>query len=357
MWEILAPPYDAYTLAIIPIFIGFLIITKQYLKTRYLAHGLMAIAWFFLDLFYIFNVLGYILWAQPLWLICTFSWIPIAYSMVFLMDSLSRSNIDFFKTAVVSCAGAVLIYTGIQPDAFMPFTLSNGRIGWDWVGDFRNSVYLITTIVGFLWAYFCIKLWIFAPSTMKKPAFWMMIGSFFIGVLPAIMFVSGFILIYLGIEGVSMSIGALINAIIFAKYPKIIFILPFKVHNLTVISLQGGMPLYRYNWVKIMGDVDDLLFSGMIQGISCILNEAVQQGNIEEIKMSKGTLLIEHDKTNALACVLVTSDTSLILHKALRDFKNEFTAIFGKEPQNFVQLEKFSSAKELVDKHFGFIPE
>jgi hypothetical protein len=355
MWELLAPPYDSYTIAIFPIFIASLMVSRQYFRTRYDAHRLMALCWFWMGLFYLLNVLGYIYWSRFLMILSTFLWIPIGYSMIFLIDSISRDNIDFIKVGIISCFSTLLVYTGLQPDAISTFPLTNGQVGWDWAGFFRISVYIITTCVGISWTYYCVKIWMVAPPTMKRAGFWLMVGALFIGVIPLVLFVTGVILVYLGIEGILMSIGALINAIVFYLNPKIILILPFKVQNLTVLSTHGGVPLFRYYWVRNPNEVDELLFSGMVQGIKCILNEAVNQGDVQEIKMKSGSLIIEHDQKTALAFVMVASKRSLFLHKALQNFKVDFIAKFKNNFNDLVNIDKYQAANDLIEKHFDFI--
>ncbi len=80
----------------------------------------------------------------------------------------------------------------------------------------------------------------------------------------------------------------------FAKKPKLGYVLPFKALRLTIINTESGIAIFTHDWTKDESLVDNVLFSGMMQGISGILNESLKKGNIKEIILDKANLLIEH---------------------------------------------------------------
>jgi hypothetical protein len=53
--------------------------------------------------------------------------------------------------------------------------------------------------------------------------------------------------------------------------------------------------------------VDEILYSALIQGPSTILNEATHQGDVIDVLMSGGTLIIHNEPSPKLAFVIVAS--------------------------------------------------
>ena len=180
-----------------------------------------------------------------------------------------------------------------------------------------------------------------APQNIKKYAFILLIGSIFISIVPVILFVTNLVMIFLGIEGVMVSIGAVICTYAFLKAPQLIFILPFRVHTLSIIDIRSGIPLYNYNWPSGNEIVNDMLFSGMISGISAILKEAVNQGDVQQIKMDKGDLVLKYDNKFSIAFVLLTSHPSDVLTEALSHLQQDFIAIFSEKLQNPFDISAF----------------
>ena len=188
----------------------------------------MAISWYCLGFFYLTNVSAYLFDNSfRSYLNFYIFWIPMAIFMSLLIDQVSRENIDFVKMFFVGSLSTLLIYTSIQPNSTISFPLTNGLYGWDWNIDFKIATFLITTLVGIMWLFYCTKIYLNAPKTMKKNAFWLLIGGILIGAIPLILFATNLMMIYLGSESVSISIGILISAIIVVRTSPIIIYFAF----------------------------------------------------------------------------------------------------------------------------------
>ena len=101
-----------------------------------------------------------------------------------------------------------------------------------------------------------------------------------------------------------------------------------------------------------------MLFSGMIEGISAILREAVRQGETKEIRLAKGLLILSQDPKLSLVFVLVTTKNASILHEALNEFAASF-ANFYREDLNLngdINYAEFKQAEQLIHEHFSFLP-
>ncbi len=87
-----------------------------------------------------------------------------------------------------------------------------------------------------------------------------------------------------------------------------------------------------------------------------LVNESVRKGNVQEIKMEQGVLLIHQDNKHPVASVLVASKSSRVLRDGLAAFNHKFVDRFGQYLDKNVSIEVFSDAKKLVESCFAFIP-
>ena len=88
-----------------------------------------------------------------------------------------------------------------------------------------------------------------------------------------------------------------------------------------------------------------------------ILSEAVNKGEVREIQLSDAILLLHRSQQFSVACVLIATKSTQTLRHALNTFAEEFYEKYADEfDKNMVNIRKFDSALELVDRHFGFVP-
>ncbi len=197
-----------------------------------------------------------------------------------------------------------------------------------------------------------------SPKTLKIYPRIFLIGMFLVAPIAGILFIIGLTdLIYTGGIWVISALGVMIIFLAFAKEPKLAFILPFTIYKLAVMDTNSGILIYSHNFDRREQKVDDVLFSGMIQGINLILNEAMNKGALEELKLAKALILIERDPKYPVACLLVTTHISALLRKSLNTFFRRFITKFGESLGNVVDTAKFAKADDFVSLFFGFIPE
>ncbi len=313
--------------------------------------------WFCLGYFYGFNVLGYVFDSMPLILLCTFVWIPETILMVLFLDSISRETVDPWKICGAAVVSTFLLATAWSPDAIIPFSIGPGIAGWDWGGNFKIATYIIFLFVGLLYFYYCTKIYLHSTKKLKRDALILWLGSILVSIIPFVLVATNVYLQVLGIEAIVQGIGVWLCAREFASHPQLAFVLPFKVTSLTVMNSKSGLPLFSYRWDKSHKDFDEMLFSGMLQGIGGILNEAMNQGYVREVRMSRGLLLLHHVKKHNLAFVLATTKMSSILGNALDVFADNFVIEFSSCLDQINIADRFNGATELIRKFFSFIPE
>ena len=100
-----------------------------------------------------------------------------------------------------------------------------------------------------------------------------------------------------------------------------------------ILELVLFLDIFHLQVLRLLQFQDNLidhdLFSGMFQGISLILNEAVGKGNVREIVLDEGILLIKRSKKHPVACVLIVSKSSKSLRQALNAFSEKFFKEFA----------------------------
>ncbi|MFW9800776.1 MAG: hypothetical protein ACFFD9_10090, partial [Candidatus Thorarchaeota archaeon] len=140
------------------------------------------------------------------------------------------------------------------------------------------------------------------------------------------------------------------------KQPKLAYVLPSRALRLTVIDMKSGCPLFDYAWSKIDEVLDDVLFSGMLQGIGLILDESLKSGGVREIRLETAVLLLQRIEQSSLAVVLVATKSAQSLRSALKSFSQSFLMHFSHLFNHAYEINRFHAASELVKEHFAFVP-
>jgi hypothetical protein len=102
--------------------------------------------------------------------------------------------------------------------------------------------------------------------------------------------------------------------------------------------------------------VDENLFSGMIQGISAILQESVHRGSAKEILLDDAVMIFHRPPTTTIAFVLVSTKTSSTLRSSLEVFGQRFVTTYRKyiTPEPITEVTPFACS-ELLRESFPFL--
>ena len=98
------------------------------------------------------------------------------------------------------------------------------------------------------------------------------------------------------------------------------------------------------------------LFSGMLQGVSLIIKEAVGKGDINEIRMDNAAILIQRSHQYDVASILVTTKISKALRRGLHAFMQQFESTFTDQLRRPGEVSQFRKATPLVEASFPFVP-
>lgn len=275
------------------------------------------------------------------------SLIPGFLGMLALIDSVSRDTIDPRKFSI-----AMLV---LGADAML------------FIVTFKSTELVVAPIlvvvtfglaVGIAWFYFCIVIYRNVPRSLKHPALINVIGAFFVSIMYIVAnkYIGGLSKVIQSIDRMFQAVGALMHAIIFAKHDQLCYTLPFKTQRLVVFNTKSGISLFTFTWHRPDRLIDEDLFSSMFQGMSLLVNESVNKGHVQEIKMEKGVLLLSTEFKHPVASVLVASKSSRVLREGLAAFTRQFIEAFGQYIDKNKSTDVFNDAKKLVGSCFGFIP-
>lgn len=206
----------------------------------------------------------------------------------------------------------------------------------------------------FLWSFIT---WRKVPLEFKRSATWLLFGSTLFSIITVLMYaMGGLIKIFNSLAFFTNGIGAFITIIVILKDPKIIYILPFTAYRVLVVDTNEGIALYKYDWADI-GEVEENIFSMVLQAVGKVLDEILKKGEVREIQMDRAVLLIQHDKNYPIASVLVTSKSTKSLRSGLRKFNDQFILKYYHKNVDVHEVSKFREANILVHKIFDFVPE
>ncbi|MFX0181391.1 MAG: hypothetical protein ACFE78_14510 [Candidatus Hodarchaeota archaeon] len=222
------------------------------------------------------------------------------------------------------------------------------------------SFLILISTGGFLMAYYLFKIYRVAPFKLKKYVFLSFIGGILLGIVTpiSIIIMRLILLLDIGLSVLLASIGMLtIFTAIFAKNPKLAFILPFKVMRLSVINSNDGNLLYSHNWKSGNEIKDDDIVSMMFQGIITILRESLGKGDLHEINLENAVVIAQKSIEFPVVYILIATSTSKSLKNGLNTFIKHFELKFSKFLEKIIDFSVFSSASEIVFQSFSFLPD
>ncbi len=328
---------------------------RSYLRTSYPHFRFMALTWFFLSIGVALLSLAYLSLDLTIYRLGIFITVPLMYSIIFLVDTISQQQIDPLKIFIATIAASLAFVYGLEPDAVGISVSALGEKHPVLVGKFMLAGSLAFAISGIYWLYYMVKIYHFCPPSIKKYAKINLMGAILAGPGAALAFASGFVWIFPGTDYLLISFGALLCTYSFKKEPKLGYILPFKVYHLIVIDTKSGIPLFTYNWEE-SDETEMVLFSSALKAISSILDESLKKGLVKEIILDRALLIIHQSENSRIIYALVASKSNEILRHGLALFDSLFQQSFGQEiGENISLVSQFEQAVTLTERAFPFV--
>jgi hypothetical protein len=352
-----------WTIEVVTTFIASMmgLIAVGILVYRYRKKHERHVLWFMLSMLcetiYIFTEgLAYLLLSLPLFLHHAWAFVVFGYTSLLGLDCISGDTVDAFKMSIWTGLVAAAIYLAFQPGSIVYTTFPNGDRTIATAGLYRSFLPFLIIFPAFTLLYYMVKIHKFTPRNLQKYSAISLVAGIFTSIIPIVIFATDISLIVPGIYMISLMVGALLLAIAFTWQPRLAFILPFKAIRIMAMEKESGIPLFTHDWVAEGKIADEMLFSGMLTGISAMIAGTVQSGDVQEIKFASGVLLLYRNPNYSIVFVLVASQPSATLRRALNGFSDAFCAKFSKYLGNIINVGSFGEAHDLVEEWFVFVP-
>lgn len=339
----------------IPIIIAAVITLYNFIKSKYIHLLVLMVGWICLMFWCLFLTLANLFLSLQLAILCNYMLIGVTFAVIVFLDLISRESIDPIKLTITSVLSVSLIFTSLYLGAVYEDELPFGGRTVLAGGAFSNFIMYISVFSGILMIFYYYKLLRKSPPQMKGPAILCFTGCLFATALPFI----GAIFLYELLPANNMifvGISSLIISIAFVREPTLAYILPFKASRLTILDTRSGIPIYDYFWIINAEEADEMIFSGMIQGITGIMNEAVKKGNIKEIRMTHGVLLIEWSTQVPIALVLVSNKSTSSLRMALKSMIEDIADEYENDIEKITNPKAIARMESFIKSRFSFIP-
>ncbi len=307
-----------------------------------------------------FQGLSPLLMSGELLIAAYWTYIPLSICVTLLLDYVSRDRIDYRKVVVNIALDTLLLYVPFEvgvSNIVVPITFSNGELGLNISGKFAFIVIVLIVFNMTLWALYFFKIYRQSPRKLKNYAFFNLSGAIIMGLVAGALSISSLAVAFPGINRLFVAIGAIIMTISFRKEEKLAFVLPFKTLRLIVLDTRSGIPIFTHSWIKTDKSIDDVIFSGVLQGVTSIINESLNRGDVQEINLEKAVLLIHRSKQYPIACILVATKVVGSLRNALDSFATQFYRDFNSLMKAANETSNFDGAEDLIEKFFPFVPE
>lgn len=333
----------------IPIGIAFIITVNHYKQDRSRHSFCFMLAWLSYVVWGLCNSFMYSTSIEFFGYLTSISTIPLAFFTILFLDGITRDTIDPLKIAIVSSLSMAKIIFMAQPGSVF-LTLHEGVESLSLSDPLLFSGTILMLLLGIWYVWFMGRIYIHAPRTIRGYARLGFTGAILMGVgAPIANMLDINLFLFTGI-------GALLTAYAFSRQPQLAYILPFQAYRLTVIENSGGIPLFTHSWNPAKELIDPALFSGMLQGISGILQESLQKGNVREIHLDEAVLLLQRNEKMPVTFVLVATKSTPSLREALKAFADQFYTRFSKDLGEIHKTDHFTPAEELVAACFPFVP-
>ncbi|MFX0139054.1 MAG: hypothetical protein ACFFDN_35765 [Candidatus Hodarchaeota archaeon] len=333
------------------------IIIYHIFKEKYRHIVFMMICWFFLMLWGILAVLTYLFLDLDLSRFRHYTFIPIAFSMSLLLDSLTKESYDPLKLIFITTFSTALFIFSLNPNLTNFFFFPNGEITLAATGPYRISISILTGFTGFLYFLYMLRIHLNAPKNLKFYSLLNLVGGILVGIGGPLVVLTGLNLIIPGIEAFFTAGGALFCSISFVNRPKLAYILPFRAVKLVVIEINRGITLFSHSWIEEEEIIENIQLTAMISSVSRFIEEVLQKGGVKELNLEQATLIMHQYDNSPIYSIIITNKSNKSLRNALTRFSKSFFKEYSKYLPSSLDTEKYKTASKLVREHFPFVPE
>ena len=301
----------------------------RYIQKRYIHLLYLGIIWIVITIANIFYTASEITFNYVFLIIqVNLISVQLLFSIGFF-DFISRDAPDIKKYIIGCFLGGVLLYNSIDSNDYSINQVSGGLRLMSYSHNYSISNGLYISLLGMLLIVLVLYIWYQSPRNLRSQVLITLIGT-------VILILRG--IFYYPIDALApwlnlilFIIGGTFQIYAFIRIPQVAFVLANKVIMIIVIDTQSGLPVFEYNWTKNLEDFypEIAKTSGTMFGINVILKDLLQGGNIHEIHLDRGTMLIQHSPDEKWLFALMVIKPIKQIRGVLQHFCHQFSHSFS----------------------------
>lgn len=275
------------------------------------------------------------------------------FFLIFSVDIVSKERLSYYKIIIASFIIGCTVVLALIPEnirLYIHSTLGYPTLG---VSGFLQIINILALfLLGFQLVFWFFRTWQRSPIELKKKAHYLFITNVIFYCCILVIFSLGLHLIFP--IGYIVAIGSIsIVTFFIAREPKLLHILSFTGHRITVITNESGIPLFNLSWDTKSSKLKDeqrLLASWLplLQQLSQRIGESL---TVEKIKLENENLLF---RSGEYVTAVLLSETST---PALRESLEQFTKSFEKKYEMLLKTgmtdsNYYNKATDLIEESF-----
>ena len=275
------------------------------------------------------------------------------FSLICSVDLVSKERLSYYKIIAASFIIGCTTVLALIPENvrfYIHSTLGYPTLGVTGFLQILNTLALF--LLGFQLVFWFFRTWQRSPVELKRKALYLFITNLIFYCCIVVIFSLGLHLIFPIAYIVTIGSISIITFFI-AREPKLLHVLSFTGHRLTVITNEKGIPLFNLSWdVKGSKLKDDQYLLAkwlpLLQQLSQRLGESLI---VEKITLENQNLLFRSG--DYVTAVLLTEKSTLALRESLEKFTKSFEEKYlmllktGMTSSNY-----YDRATDLIEKFF-----
>ena len=275
------------------------------------------------------------------------------FFLIFSVDLVSKERLSYYKIIVASFIIGCTVVLALIPENIKFYyhsTLGYPTLGVAGFLQIINTLALF--LLGFQLVFWFFRTWQRSPAELKRKSLYLFVTNVIFYGCMLVIFSLGLHLIFP--VGYIVAIGSISIVTFFvSREPKLLYVLSFTGHRLTVITNESGIPLFNLSWeVKSSKLKDEQRLLEKWLPLLQQLNQRVGKSLIvEEIKLENEILLFRNG--DYITAVLLSEKSTPTLRESLEKFTKSFEKKYimllktGMTESNY-----YNKATDLIEEFF-----
>jgi len=275
------------------------------------------------------------------------------FFLIFNVDIVSKERLSYYKIIGASFIIGCTVVLALIPENvkfYIQPTFGYPTLGMS--GFLQIINFLALFLLGFQLVYWFFRTWQKSPFELRRKAHYLFITIIIFYCCLLVILLLGLYLIFP--MGYIVAIGSIsIVTFFIAREPKLLHILSFTGHRITVITNVSGIPLFNFSWdIKSskLKDEQRLLakWLPLLQQLSQRVGKSLI---VEEIKLENEILLFRSGEY--ITAVLLSEKSTPALRESLEKFTKSFEEKYNKLLiTGMTDSNYYNKATELIEKLF-----